>query len=328
MEKECVDILLPTYNSNLRYLSEQIDSILNQSYENIKLYISDDNSKKHEVIDFLKELEHRDSRVKIYYQNKNLGYIKNFEFLLTKSKSDYIAFSDHDDLWYSNKIEILIRKIKETKTSLVYSDCRYINEAGKILKESYMNYKNLPFIAGRNINLAFSRHIAIGCAQLFTKDVKDIILPFSKAATVHDWITIYAASKLNGISYIDKPLFSYRTHAANIFGGKNVAKENLIKARKQNGRYYAAFLDYRKDIIDVYYKGAYMCYLKYKEKKFTATEEENMIKYYQNVRRARYMNLNICKYYKYLVDKHIGKKQIKELMLFHFPIIVYIKFIV
>ena len=104
MEEE-VDILLTTYNTNIEYLKEQIDSILEQTYTNIHLIISDDNSPNKEVKEVLKKYEEKDKRITLYLQEKNLGYNRNFEFLLTKSKANYIAFSDHDDIWYKNKIE-------------------------------------------------------------------------------------------------------------------------------------------------------------------------------------------------------------------------------
>ena len=85
MEKERIDILLATYNGE-KYIKEQIDSILNQTYKNIKLIISDDCSKDG-TRQILKQYE-KDSRVKVIYQEKNLGYIKNFEFLLKQVKKE------------------------------------------------------------------------------------------------------------------------------------------------------------------------------------------------------------------------------------------------
>ena len=97
---ERVDILLATYNSNIEYLKEQIESILNQTYRNFKLLISDDASANEEIKKILERYKQQDNRVIVYIQGKNLGYNKNFEFLLKKSKSQYIMFADHDDIWY------------------------------------------------------------------------------------------------------------------------------------------------------------------------------------------------------------------------------------
>ena len=96
---EVVDILVTTYNTNEKYLKKQIESILRQTYKNIKLIISDDNSNKKEVQEELKKYKEKDERIEIYIQEKNLGYTKNFGFLLEKSTAEYIMFSDHDDIW-------------------------------------------------------------------------------------------------------------------------------------------------------------------------------------------------------------------------------------
>ena len=115
-----IDIILATYNTKIEYLKKQINSILAQTYQNIELIISDDNSSKKEVRETLKEYEEKDARVKLYIQEKNIGYIKNFEFLLEKAEAEYIMFCDHDDIWYENKVEESIKKLKsEDRKSVV-----------------------------------------------------------------------------------------------------------------------------------------------------------------------------------------------------------------
>ena len=256
-----VDILLTTYNTKIEYLKKQIESILNQTYKNFTLIISDDCSPNGEVREVLKEYEEKDKRIKLYFQEKNLGYTKNFEFVLTKSTANYIAFSDHDDIWYSNKIEDSIKTLKEKNVDLVYCDAKQIDENGQVLHESYLRYKNLPIINERyqkNI-LPFSRHIAIGCSQLFTKEVKDIMLPFTPHTMAHDWNSVYIASKLKGIYCIDKPLFEYRLHANNAFGGRNF-KQNMQIWKKENGNTYKSYLKYRHKVItETYLAGVLMC---------------------------------------------------------------------
>ena len=81
---EEIDILMATYNGE-RYLREQIDSILNQTYSKFRLLISDDCSQD-KTREILKEYEEKDKRITVFYQEKNLGYVKNFEFLLRKSR--------------------------------------------------------------------------------------------------------------------------------------------------------------------------------------------------------------------------------------------------
>ena len=94
MEEELVDILVTTYNTNEKYLRKQINSLLRQSYKNLKIYISDDNSQDKNVIKVLKEYEEKDNRIKLFLQQTNLGYNKNFEFLLKKSKNNFLISAD------------------------------------------------------------------------------------------------------------------------------------------------------------------------------------------------------------------------------------------
>ena len=80
-----VDILVATYNGE-KYIKEQIDSILNQTYQNIQILISDDCSKDG-TREILKQYEEKE-KIKVFYQEKNLGYVKNFEFLLNKVENE------------------------------------------------------------------------------------------------------------------------------------------------------------------------------------------------------------------------------------------------
>ena len=327
-EKEKVDVLLATYNSNIEYLKKQIDTILTQTYENINLIISDDNSTNKEVIKTLKEYEKDDLRVTLYEQKQNLGYIKNFEFLLTKSDAKYIAFADHDDIWYGNKIEKCVKVLKENKADLVYSDCSQIDENGKVINKSYLKYKNMPKINGEDNILAFSRHIAIGCSTMFTKKIKDQMLPFTDSVMAHDWLNMYLASKQDGVVCIPKALFQYRIHNENQFGGRSL-EQNLKKWKEQNGSSFKSFKEYRNErvIKTAYLNGSLMC-KEYRDKFFLekTDEEENVIEYYNKLLETKVINLHLLSYNKYLSFKGIGKRKLKEMILFHFPILSFIVF--
>lgn len=324
--EEKVDILLTTYNTKIQYLKEQIDSILNQTYKNFNLIISDDCSPNKEVREVLKEYEKKDDRITLYLQEKNLGCTKSFEFLLTKSTAEYIAFSDHDDIWYPNKIEKSLQKLKEKDVSLVYCDANQIDENGEMLHESYLKYKNMPIISGREFILPFSRHIAIGCSQLFTKEVKEKITPFTENTFAHDWHSVYIASQLKGIYCINEPLFGYRIHGNNIFGGRNF-KQNMKIWKEKNGNSYKSYLKYRHRVItETYLAGVLMCKdynSKLDNNKLEETQNK-VIKYFEKAQKAKIIYFPIQKYYKYLHFNGINKRIFKEMMILHFPLFSYI----
>lgn len=325
--EDLVDVLIATYNTEKKYLEKQIQSILKQTYKNLQIYISDDCSTKPEVQEILKDFAKKDKRIKLFLQPQNIGYNKNFEFLLNQSTANYIAFSDHDDIWYLDKIEKSLKKLKKENVDMVYCNCRQINENGIVLKENYFKYKNVPLI-NKNGKLAISRCVGIGCSQIITKEVKQKMIPFKKEVIAHDWLAGFIANEGKGITYIKEPLFDYRLHNSNVFGGRSLS-QNLNRWKEKNGKSFEAFFNYRKDAIQrAYESGIKMC-LKYSTKKENQDFCKNAENYYKKIYKTKIINLTkIQEYFKILNGRNIGKKKIREIILFHFPIIAYFKFII
>lgn len=319
-----VDILLPTYNTREEYLREQLESLINQTHTNIKIYISDDASTENNVLEIINEYKNKDSRIIIFEQKHNIGYNKNFEFLLQQSTSDYIMFCDHDDIWHEDKVEKSLIKIKKTNSSLVYANCRLIDENRKLINNNYFKTKNIPLIKGKS-NLAISRYAGLGCSQIITKKVKEKMLPFKPEVMAHDWLAGFIANEQNGIDYIDEELFDYRQHTTNVFGGRNL-NQNIEKWKKQNGNTYISYKKYREDVINkAYLTGIKMC-LEYAEINENKIFLAKLIKYYESILETKAINIHIIKYFRFLGGKNLAKKMCKEIVLFHFPLIAYIVF--
>ena len=113
---------MTTYNGE-RYLQEQIDSILNQTYSNFELIICDDCSTD-STIEIISS--YNDSRIKLFVNDKNLGFKKNFEKAIKLCTGEYIALSDQDDIWKSNHLEVLYEKINNKE--LICGNNLLINE--------------------------------------------------------------------------------------------------------------------------------------------------------------------------------------------------------
>ena len=322
--EDLVDILVTTYNTKEKYLRNQIESILRQTHSNIKVYISDDCSTEESVKNILDEYAKMDERIKLYIQPSNIGYNKNFEFLLKESTADYIMFSDHDDIWHIDKVEKSLKKIKEQNVDMVYCNCKQVNEDRVILKENYFKYKNMPLVKGKS-KLAISRCVGIGCSQIITKDVRDKMIPFKDSVIAHDWLAAVIANNGKGIDYIKEPLFDYRLHNTNVFGGRSL-EQNIKKWKKENGRGYKSFLNYRKDVITrAYLNGIDMC-KEYVENENDIAFINQAKKYYGTILNKKVVYINMAKYFKVLAGKNQFKKMIREIVLFHLPIIAYMKF--
>ena len=135
-----VDVLLATYNGE-KYLKQQIESILNQTYKNIHLIISDDCSTD-QTRKILKRYERREN-VTIYYQEQNLGYIRNFEFLLKKVSNELYMLSDQDDVWEKEKIEKSVAKLEKENLDLVFGDLEVVDENLKTIYKSFNKYMKI-----------------------------------------------------------------------------------------------------------------------------------------------------------------------------------------
>ena len=93
---------MATYNGR-RYVAKQVESILNQTYQDFRLIISDDCSTD-STLKILEEYEAKDRRIEIFRQGQNLGVVANFEFLISKVRSEYFMFANQDDIWLPDKI--------------------------------------------------------------------------------------------------------------------------------------------------------------------------------------------------------------------------------
>lgn len=128
-----VFIGLTTYNGE-KYIKEAIDSLLNQSYSNFTLFISDDASNDN-TAEICREYAAKDSRIVYFRQEKNLGMFPNFDFVLNKAEGEYFMWASHDDVWGKDFIKICVENIENKNVDAAISTVADINSEGKILRE-------------------------------------------------------------------------------------------------------------------------------------------------------------------------------------------------
>jgi len=226
-----VSIAMATYNGE-KFLSEQLDSIYKQTYKNIEVIVCDDCSTD-TTINILEEYKQKYG-LKYYLNEKNLGYVKNFEKVASLCNGEFIAFSDQDDIWLPEKIEILLKNIENNL--LIFSDAQVININKEIISNSRYDYLSKL----ENVKPAYYQNFikknAFGCMILINKKLLNHALPFKKEIGHDNWLII-TATKLDSIIFIDRQLIMYRIHGQNVsdnaFGNnlfvkfKNYFKKNL-----------------------------------------------------------------------------------------------------
>lgn len=221
METMKVSIALATYNGE-NYLEEQLRSIFSQTYSNIEVIACDDCS----TDDTIKILEKysKFENFKYFVNEKNIGYVKNFEKIISKCTGDFIALSDQDDIWIPEKIEILVKNIADNLC--IHSDAYLVNADSELISNSYSRYSSKVTEPKRMYELAFNGCVT-GCTALFKRELLVDLLPFPVMLDVHDrWIGALAFSK-GRLKYLDQSLIKYRQHGGNNIGATNINSGTL-----------------------------------------------------------------------------------------------------
>lgn len=228
-----VDILLATYNGE-RYLSEQIESILNQTFSNFTLYIRDDGStdSTREIIAFYCAM---DSRVRLIIDDVNSNSVgRNFFELIKKSTSEYVFFSDQDDVWLSTKVERSLSKIIGIQgPCLLYVNGEVVNES---LERSSVNIYTSDGITSSFKNLLFYNGGLQGCATVANRKLIDLVRDKDNIHWyMHDQVLTFYAVAYGKIYFLNEVLFLYRQHASNVIGYQNKGYISALISRCKGG---------------------------------------------------------------------------------------------
>ncbi|MBR4239436.1 MAG: glycosyltransferase family 2 protein [Prevotella sp.] len=206
---------MTTYNGE-KFLREQIDSILAQTIQAFELVVCDDCSSD-STWSILTSYSSLDSRIKIYRNEKNLGYMKNFEKAMGLCKGDYIALSDQDDIWMPNHLEVLKDLIGNKvmacgNSELIDSNGLSLN----ISLDKIDSFDYVPVDWKQNLmQILFFRNPYRGAEMLIRKDFLRFLLPFPKGVWFHDtWVAVLSCL-MGGCEYTTQILSKYRIHEDN-----------------------------------------------------------------------------------------------------------------
>lgn len=125
-----ISIILPVYNCE-KYVAQAINSILNQSYQNLELLICDDGSTdaSNQVINRFK-----DGRIRLFRNEKNIGSLRTRNFLFKQIKGDFVALQDADDYSDSDRLALQYEVLNNTNTMLCGTWAKYFKN-GKVIFE-------------------------------------------------------------------------------------------------------------------------------------------------------------------------------------------------
>ena len=210
-------VLLSTYNGE-KYLRQQLDSLLNQSFKPYKIFVRDDGSKD-ETVNILEEYSSNYPFIEYYY-DKNLGPAKSFWDLIVKcEEADYYALCDQDDVWLKDKLSVAVETLEKEDNSKPLLYCsRYtltdenLNPINSDVSSLY-NFTDFPH--------SLIYHTAPGCTFVFNNEARKQVLKYDvdkEYIMIHDAI-IHKVVAMFGKVILDKDShILYRQHGDNEIG--------------------------------------------------------------------------------------------------------------
>ena len=215
MEKDgTVAVLMATYNGE-KYLDEQIQSILGQTYKNVKLIARDDCSHD-KTSSIFKKYESKGELILMPSNTTNRGSTYNFSSLYKYAKNqgyDFIMFSDQDDIWDENKIKDSVELIERyNQPSLLYTNFFIWDSDNGDCNKAFTHRYDESF------EKIFVQNWLYGCTMLLNKALIDRIEYIPEDVCNHDyWIALVSSSIADAkILYIDTPLVKHRIHSGNV----------------------------------------------------------------------------------------------------------------
>lgn len=221
-------ILLATYNS-ARYLAELLDSLVNQTYRYFTLYVRDDGSTD-STLQILESYQPKfDNMVILHDSVTSRRAMGSFFWMLENIDATYYMFCDHDDIWLPQKVELSLAKIREierdNRPALVCCDLVVTDSNLNTIGPSLWSYMKLRPELLTKLKYAISCNLFTGCTMIINRAARDISLPISPRAVMHDsWIGLRVLTAGGDVAWIPTPLILYRQHTDNLFGAHRVSR--------------------------------------------------------------------------------------------------------
>lgn len=210
-----ISVAMATYNGE-RYLRQQIDSILDQSFRDIEIVVCDDASTDGTWA-ILEEYQSKHPFFRCYRNETNLGFKGNFEKAMGLCKGEFVALSDQDDIWEKDHLETLQNLIGTN--DIACGNAHLIDSEGKslgidlseadFLYNTPKNYREIP------LRVFYNNGCFQGASMLIRRALLETALPLPAGVDYHDtWLTLVACYS-NGFAYTMKVITQHRRHDLN-----------------------------------------------------------------------------------------------------------------
>ena len=242
-------IIMATYNGE-QYLAPQIESILNNTFQNIRLHIFDDGSTDGTAAIAGRYAQRHPEKIYFRTNQENKGVIRNFLDAAATLEGDYYMFCDQDDIWLPDKIQKTLSFMEEQEAALpdgtpvvVFTDAKVADASLTVTAPSFQRQSGYHTQALDFAHLLMENKLN-GCNTMFNRAAQEKLTPqeFPSAIRMHDWWLALIGSAFGRVAYLDEALMLYRQHEKNVVGGKSrgsYLKQRISHLKKDREALYA-----------------------------------------------------------------------------------------
>lgn len=226
-DRPLISLLVPTFNTHPRFLSECIESVLAQTYDNWELCLADDASTKTQVCKILKAYASKDDRIRYTVRRKNGHICRASNSALKLAKGEFIALLDHDDILWPNSLHEVIKALNyNPKIDFIYSDEDKIDENSQLHSEPFFKPNWSPEYL-RSVN--YITHFAV-----LRRSIVEKIGGFRPGYEgAQDWdLFLRVSRETNNIHHISKVLYSWRKSKSSTARQPHVKEYAYVNQRR------------------------------------------------------------------------------------------------
>lgn len=223
-----VSIVLCTYNGE-RWLPPLWRSLLSQTRVPDEIVVRDDASTDQTFALLEKlcgEAQAIGIRVTLARNERNLGFVGNFEAALADAGGEIVFLCDQDDIWHSRKIALMLAQFeRRPDLLLLHSDARLVDEGGGdmhcgLFEALEVTRRERRLVhSGHAFDALLRRNLATGATLAFRRSLLQAVTPFPPEWVHDEWLAIVAAA-LGNVDCLERSLIDYRQHGGNQIGAR------------------------------------------------------------------------------------------------------------
>lgn len=242
MKAQSCSVAMATYNGE-KYILEQLDSLKNQTQIIDEIIICDDCSTD-DTVSLIESymIKNPNINIKLYKNEKNLGYSKNFYKAASLTMGDIIFFSDQDDIWSENKVKNVCKCFSGNEVGAVLCNFTLINGNSHFINKKEKGYKSFNGFFGRFDFAELIKNFSCGGLNLAVR--REYICNYSQFiidhGLSHDVPLGIILSSQKKLFYLDEVLVYHRVHSNNV----TKPSYNIIDRIK----------DYRRQVKSAFHK--------------------------------------------------------------------------